>query len=93
MKPTHFPEATCGFRRRDVTNCALNSGVGKTRTGAEIVVLENRDGSATYESEKRRANIWTMMNSTGRADMELATMGKGGPKMKTEDKKGIRQET
>ena len=27
---TRFSEATCGFRRRDVVNCALNSGVRKT---------------------------------------------------------------
>ena len=39
------------------------------------LVLEDRDGSATYESVKRRANTWIMMNSTGRADMELGTMG------------------
>ena len=33
------------------------------------LVLEDRDGSTTYKSVKRRANNWVMMNSTGRADM------------------------
>ena len=41
------------------------------------LVVEDRDGSATYESVKRRANIWIMMNSTGRADMDLGTMENG----------------
>ena len=33
------------------------------------LVLEERDGSATCESVKRRANIWTL-NSTARGDMK-----------------------
>ena len=41
------------------------------------LVLKDSDGSATYESVKRRANNWIMMNSTGREDMELGTMGHG----------------
>ena len=41
-------------------------------------VLEDRDGSATHESVKRRANNWKMMNSTVRADMDLGTVGNGG---------------
>ena len=41
------------------------------------LVLEDRDGSATYESVKRRANNWIMMNSTGRADMDFGTVGQG----------------
>ena len=32
------------------------------------LVLEERDGSATYESVKRRANYWILMNSTGSVD-------------------------
>ena len=40
-------------------------------------VLEDRDGSATYESGKRRANSGIMMNSTARADMDLGTMENG----------------
>ena len=35
------------------------------------LLLEDRDGSATHESVKRRANNWIMMNSTERADMDL----------------------
>ena len=34
--------------------------------------------AATYESVKRGANNWIMMNSTGRADADLGTMGNGG---------------
>ena len=41
------------------------------------LVLEDKDGSAAYESVKRRTNHWIMMNSTGRADMEFVTVGKG----------------
>ena len=41
------------------------------------LVLEDRYGSATYESVKRRGNNWIMMNSTKRADMDLGTMGNG----------------
>ena len=41
------------------------------------LVLEDGDGSATCESVKRRANNWKMMNSTGRADMDLGTMENG----------------
>ena len=40
-------------------------------------MLEDRDGSATYESVKRRANNWILVNLTGRADMDLRTMGNG----------------
>ena len=39
------------------------------------LVLEDRDGSATYESVKRRATNWIVMNSTARADMDSGTMG------------------
>ena len=39
------------------------------------LVLEDSDGSATYESVKRRANNWTVMNSSARADMDSGTMG------------------
>ena len=49
------------------------------------LALEDRGGSATYESVNRRADNWIMMNSTGRADMELGTKGKGGD---TEDDDG-----
>ena len=42
------------------------------------LVLEDRDGSATFESVKRRANNWILMNSTGRSDMDLETMESGG---------------
>ena len=31
-------------------------------------MLQDRDGSATYESVKRRAIYWVLMNCTGRAD-------------------------
>ena len=53
--------------------------------------LEDSDGSARYESVKRTANNWIMMNSTGRADMELGTMGHGGDKEDNDqDKKKVR---
>ena len=42
------------------------------------LVLEDRDRSATCESVKPRANNWMMMKSTGRADMDLGTMGNEG---------------
>ena len=32
---------------------------------------------SAHESVKRRANNWTTMNSTGRADIDLKTMGNG----------------
>ena len=38
-------------------------------------MLEDRDGSATYESVKRRASNWMVMNSTARADIDSGTMG------------------
>ena len=41
-------------------------------------MLEDRDGSAAYESVKRRANNWIMINSICRAGMEFGTMGNGG---------------
>ena len=57
-------------------------------------MLEDGDGSATYESVKRRANKLIMMNSTGRADMELGTMGKGGDNEDDDGgQEGFRQET
>ena len=34
----------------------------------------DRDWSATYESVKRRANNWILMNLTGRADKDLGTV-------------------
>ena len=42
------------------------------------LVLEKRDGSATHESLKRRANNWIMINSTRQGDMNLETMVNGG---------------
>ena len=42
------------------------------------LVLKDREGSAFFESVKRRANNWIMVHSTGRADMDLGTMGNGG---------------
>ena len=42
------------------------------------LVFEGRDGSATYESVKRRADNWILMNSMGEAEMDLRTMGNGG---------------
>ena len=51
------------------------------------LVLEDRNGSATYdESVKRISNNWILMNSTGRADMGLETMEKL-KKTTMEDKK------
>ena len=49
------------------------------------LVLEDRDGSATYESVKQRTNNWILMNSMGRV----------GETMKTtmEDNSRTRQET
>ena len=41
------------------------------------LLLEDRNGSATYESVKRILNNWILMNSTGRADMDLETMENG----------------
>ena len=41
-------------------------------------VLEDTDESATYESVKRRANTWILVNSTGRANMDLGTAEHGG---------------
>ena len=44
-----------------------------SRLSNSWLVLEDGDGSATYESVKRRANKWIMMSSTGRAHMDLGT--------------------
>ena len=44
-------------------------------TEQQLVLDEDTDGSATYESLKRRANNWKMTISTGRADMDLGMMG------------------
>ena len=41
------------------------------------LVLEDRNGSETFESVKRRAKNWRLMNSTRRADMNLGTMEYG----------------
>ena len=41
------------------------------------LLLEDRNGSATYESVKRILNNWILMNSTGRADMDLETLENG----------------
>ena len=38
--------------------------------------LEDRDGSAAYESVKRRADNWILMNSMGQAEMDLSDNGK-----------------
>ena len=59
-----------------------------------LLVLEDRDGPATHMSVKRRATIWTMMNSTGRADMDLGTWERGlTTRTMMEDKNWTRQET
>ena len=41
------------------------------------LLLEDISGSATYESVKRISNNWILMNSTGRADMDLETLENG----------------
>ena len=48
------------------------------------LVLEDRDGPATYESVKRKANNWIMMKSTGRSDMDSGTMGNGSDHQDTD---------
>ena len=58
------------------------------------LVLEDRDGSATFESVKRRANNWILMN---RRDERTWTCGRWKTeetaKTTMEDKTGTRQET
>ena len=41
------------------------------------LLLEDRNVSAIYESVKRILNNWILINSTGRADMDLETMENG----------------
>ena len=45
------------------------------KTIEQQLALEVRDGSAAYESVILRANSWIMLNSTGRTDMDLETIG------------------
>ena len=48
-----FPEATCGFRRRDAVNYALKSGVGKTSSEADLPGKgANRADEAALELQK-----------------------------------------
>ena len=73
-RETLFPEATCGFRRRDAVDFALHSGVGKQNGRPDkLIAMDTRPGvhrgtGRTGGGPSRCAAAWCRCTENGNRD-------------------------